>query len=85
MRVEASISKPLNGLQGGFRLNICCNMTSIMVSECIFWQRKTIVNFLLASSIYKKLLTKCGCIRLKLLGIVIELHTYACICIVQGA
>ena len=34
VRVEASISKPLNGLQGSFRPNIGCNMTSTMVREC---------------------------------------------------
>ena len=37
VRVEASISKPLNGLQGGFRTNIGCNMTSKMVRECIYY------------------------------------------------
>ena len=38
--VEASLSKPLNGLQGGFRANIGCNMTSLMVKESISYAKE---------------------------------------------
>ena len=85
-RVEASISKPLNGLQGGFRPNIGCNMTSTMVRECIYYAKennsKLFACFLDIQKAFDKmwhngLFTKLydmG-IRSKLLGIIIELHT----------
>ena len=85
-RVEASISKPLNGLQGGFRPNIGCNMTSTMVRECIYCAKenksKLFACFLDIQKAFDKmwhngLFTKLydmG-IRSKLLGIIIELHT----------
>ena len=85
-RVEASISKPLNGLQGGFRPNIGCNMTSTMVRECIYYatenNSKRFTCFLDIQKAFDKmwhngLFTKLydmG-IRSKLHGINIELHT----------
>ena len=85
-RVEANISKPLNGLQGGFRPNIGCNMISTMVRECIYYAKenksKLFACFLDIQKAFGKmwhngLFTKLYdmVIRSKLLGIIIELHT----------
>ena len=39
-KVQTSITKPLNWLQGGFRPNISCNMTSAMLRECILYAKE---------------------------------------------
>ena len=81
VRVEASISKPLNGLQGGFTPNIGCYMTPKMVRKCIYYAKE---NNSKLFCLLSRLLTKCGTMdyfqndmgkRSKLLGIFIELHT----------
>ena len=84
--VEASLSKPLNGLQGGFRANIGCNMTSLMVKESISYAKenhsKLFVCYLDIQKAFDRMwhdglfvkLYDLG-IRSKLLGIIIDLHT----------
>ena len=85
-RVEASISKPLNGLQGGFRANIGCNMTSLMVKECISYAKenhsKLFVCYLDIQKAFDRMLHDGLFVKLydlgirsKLLGIIIDLHT----------
>ena len=39
-KVQTSITKPLNWLQGGFRPNISCNVTSVMLRECILYAKE---------------------------------------------
>ena len=39
-KVQTSITKPLYWLQGGFRPNISCNMTSVMLRECILYAKE---------------------------------------------
>ena len=39
-RVEKNLTKSLNWLQGNFRANIGCNMTSVMLRECILYARE---------------------------------------------
>ena len=84
--VEASLSKPLNGLQGGFRANIGCNMTSLMVKESISYAKenhsKLFVCYLDIQKEFDRmwhdgLFVKLYdlCIRSKLLGIIIDLYT----------
>ena len=91
-RVEASISKPLNGLQGGFRANIGCNMTSLMTKECISYAKenhsKLFVCYLDIQKAFDRMwhdglfvkLYDLG-IRSKLLGIIIDLHTNMSSCV----
>ena len=38
---ESVLSVPLNIMQGGFRANISCNMSSIMLRECILFAKET--------------------------------------------
>ena len=38
--LESNLSEPLNTLQGGFRPNIGCNMTSVMLKECCLFAKE---------------------------------------------
>ncbi|MCG7876973.1 MAG: reverse transcriptase domain-containing protein, partial [Candidatus Thiodiazotropha endolucinida] len=84
-KVESGITKPLNWLQGGFRPNIGCNMTSAMLRECILYARenrsKLYVCYLDVQKAFDRVwhsglflkLYEMG-LSLNLLKIVIELH-----------
>ena len=37
---KAAITKPLNCLQGGFRPQVGCNMSSLMIKECISYAKE---------------------------------------------
>ena len=37
---ESALNVPLNIMQGGFRANISCNMSSIMLRECILFAKE---------------------------------------------
>ena len=39
-QVEASLNTPLNMLQGGFRAGLSCNMSSLMLKECISFTKE---------------------------------------------
>ena len=39
-RVETSLNTPLNILQGGFRTGLSCNMSSLMLKECISFTKE---------------------------------------------
>ena len=85
-RVEKNITKPLNWLQGGFRANIGCNMTSVMLRECILYARengsKLYVCYLDVQKAFDRVwhsglflkLFEMG-IQRQLLRIIIELHS----------
>ena len=48
-KAKNSITKQLNWLQGGFRPNIGCNMSSVMLRECILYAKETAVNCMCAT------------------------------------
>ncbi|MCG8112938.1 MAG: reverse transcriptase family protein [Candidatus Thiodiazotropha taylori] len=85
-RAQCSITKPLNWLQGGFRPNIGCNMSSVMLRECILYAKenhsKLYVCYLDVQKAFDKV-WHCGLffklyemgIKSTLLKIIIELHT----------
>ena len=85
-KVENSITKPLNWLQGGFRPNIGCNMTSVMLKECILYAKenrsKLYVCYLDVQKAFDRVwhsglflkLYEMG-IKSKLLKVIIALHT----------
>ena len=39
-RAEAALTVPINLLQGGFRGNLSCNMSSLMLRECISYAKE---------------------------------------------
>ena len=39
-RAEAALTVPINVLQGGFSGNLSCNMSSLMLRECISYAKK---------------------------------------------
>ena len=85
-KVKAAITKPLNCLQGGFRPQVGCNMSSLMIKECISYAKenhsKLFVCYLDIQKAFDRMwhnglfvkLYDLG-IRSKLLGIIIDLHT----------
>ena len=85
-KVENSITKPLNWIQGGFRPNIGCNMTSVMLKECILYAKgnrsKLYVCYLDVQKAFDRIwhsglflkLYEMG-IKSKLLKVIIALHT----------
>ena len=91
-RVENSISKPLNCLQGRFRSGIGCNMTSLMLKECILYAKenysKLFVCYLDVQKAFDRMwhnglfvkLYDMG-LRSNLLGIIIELHSDMISCV----
>ena len=85
-KVKSAITKPLNCLQGGFRPQVGCNMSSLMIKECISYakenQSKLFVCYLDIQKAFDRMwhnglfvkLYDLG-MRSKLLGIIIDLHT----------
>ena len=85
-KIENSITRPLNWLQGGFRPNIGCNMTSGMLKECIVYAKenrsKLYVCYLGVQKAFDRVwhyglflkLYEMG-IKSKLLKVIIALHT----------
>ena len=59
-RVEAALNTPLSVLQGGFRAGLSCNMSSLMLKECISFAKKITVNCSSAFWMSRKLSTVCG-------------------------
>ncbi|MCG8048280.1 MAG: reverse transcriptase family protein, partial [Candidatus Thiodiazotropha endolucinida] len=84
--IENTLSEPLNSLQGGFRPTVGCNMTSLMLKECIMFAKerhsKLFVCFLDVQKAFDKVwhnglflkLYNMG-IKSKLLRVVIDLHS----------
>ena len=85
-KVQNNITKQLNWLQGGFRPNIGCNMSSVMLRECILYakenQSKLYVCYLDIEKAFDRV-WQCGLffklhenfgVRSELLRIIIELH-----------
>ena len=85
-KVEISITKSLNWLQGGFRPNICCNMTSVMFRKRILYAKENLSKLYICyldmqkafdrvwhSGLFLKLYDM-G-VKSELLRIIFELHT----------
>ena len=92
--LENSLEMPLNKLQGGFRPMTGCNMSSVMLKECILYAKehdsKLYACFLDAQKAFDRVwhnglflkLYNMG-IRSKLLGIVIDLHHNLTSCVLH--
>ena len=59
-QVEASLNTPLNMLQGGFRAGLSCNMSSLMLKECISFTKETHSKLFVCFLDVQKPLTVCG-------------------------
>ena len=59
-KVKAAITKSINCIQGGFRPQVGCNMSSLMIKECILYAKKIIANCLFVTWIYRRHLVECG-------------------------
>ena len=93
-KVQNTITKQLNWLQGGFRPNIGCNMSSVMLRECILYAKenhsKLYVCYLDVEKAFDRV-WHCGLffklhehfgIQSELLRIIIELHTNMRSCVI---
>ena len=91
-KAQNSITKQLNWLQGGFRPNIGCNMSSVMLRECILYAKengsKLYVCYLDIEKAFDRV-WHCGLflklyemgIKSELLRIIIELHRNMISCV----